>query len=55
VEVELEVGFEPHALGESIRDTLVVSSPTAGEYLVPLVGRCTPPKPQGPINVAEVR
>ncbi len=48
------MGFEPHTLGEAIRDTLVVANAAGGEYLVPLVGRCTPPKPQGPINVAEV-
>jgi hypothetical protein len=48
------VGFEPSCLGEAIRDTLVVSHPIAGEYLMPLVGRCVPPKPQGPINVSEV-
>lgn len=54
VEVELEVGFEPFAMGEALRDTLVVASPAGGEYLVPLVGRCVPPKPQGPIDVSEV-
>eukprot|EP00955_Chlamydomonas_euryale_P115431 366348-Chlamydomonas_euryale.AAC.12 len=49
-EASLEVHFEPTALGESIRDTLVLTSPTGGEYEVPLVGRCLPPKPQGPIE-----
>lgn len=49
------MGFEPHALGESVRDTLVVSSAAGGEYLVPLMGRCGPPKPQGPIDLSEVR
>lgn len=54
VEVVLEVGFEPSSVGESLRDTLVVASPVGGEYQVPLVGRCLPPKPQGPIDVAKV-
>lgn len=55
VEVEVEIGFEPHATGEALRDTLVVSHPAGGDYLVPLIGRCGPPKPQGPISVGEVR
>jgi hypothetical protein len=55
VEVEVEVGFEPSALGEALRDTLLVAHPTGGEYSVPLTGRCGPPKPQGPISLAEVR
>eukprot|EP00798_Chlamydomonas_sp_ICE-L_P006741 gene6741-3411_t len=50
VELTLEVVFEPSAVGENLRDTLVVSSDTGGEYLCPLVGRCIPPKPQGPIE-----
>jgi hypothetical protein len=54
VEVVLEVGFEPSSVGESLRDTLVVASAVGGEYQVPLVGRCLPPKPQGPIDVAKV-
>ena len=49
-EVTVEVHFEPTSMGESIRDTLVVSSVTGGEYLCPLVGRCVAPKPQGPIE-----
>ena len=53
VEVEVEVGFEPHATGEALRDTLLVAHPAAGEYRVPLVGRCGPPKPQGPIAVGD--
>lgn len=54
-QVELEVGFEPSAIGESLKDTLVVSSAVAGEYHIPLVGRCVPPKPQGPIELSKVR
>lgn len=52
-EVALEVTFEPTAIGENIRDTLVVSSATGGEYLCPLVGRCIAPKPQGPVDVSK--
>ncbi len=49
-EISVEVHFEPTSMGESIRDTLVVSSSTGGEYQCPLVGRCVAPKPQGPIE-----
>ncbi|KXZ49496.1 hypothetical protein GPECTOR_21g722 [Gonium pectorale] len=52
-EASLEVTFEPTAIGENIRDTLIVSSPTGGEYQCPLVGRCIPPKPQGPVDVSK--
>ncbi len=52
-EVTLEVTFEPTAIGESIRDTLVLTSATGGEYHCPLLGRCIPPKPQGPVDVSK--
>ncbi|PNG51688.1 Hydrocephalus-inducing, partial [Tetrabaena socialis] len=52
-EATLEVHFEPTAIGENIRDTLVVTSATGGEYQCPLVGRCIPPKPQGPVDVGK--
>jgi len=42
------VGFEPCALGEAVRAGLVLTSPTAGVYEVPLTGQCVPPKPYGP-------
>jgi len=51
LEQEVEVHFEPVRVGESFRDTLVVSSPEGGEYLCPVVGRCIPPKPQGPFTI----
>jgi hydrocephalus-inducing protein len=50
VEVSVEVHFEPTAMGESIKDVLMVSSMTGGEYQCPLVGRCLAPKPQGPVE-----
>eukprot|EP00878_Enallax_costatus_P031774 GHUV01034811.1.p1 GENE.GHUV01034811.1~~GHUV01034811.1.p1 ORF type:complete len:293 (-),score=82.20 GHUV01034811.1:24-902(-) len=53
VEVECVVGFEPSAIGEAVRDVLVLSSATAGAYEVPLMGQCVPPKPQGPIDVSK--
>ncbi|EFJ42226.1 hypothetical protein VOLCADRAFT_67248 [Volvox carteri f. nagariensis] len=52
-EASLDVHFEPTAIGENIRDTLVVVSTTGGEYQCPLVGRCIPPKPQGPVDVSK--
>lgn len=54
-EVEVLVGFEPAALGEAARDVLLLSSPAAGCYEVPLVGQCVPPRPQGPVDVSKVR
>ena len=50
--VSVDVTFEPTQIGESFRDTLIVSSPVGGEYVCPLLGRCVPPKPQGPILVS---
>lgn len=55
VEVECVVGFEPSAIGEAVRDVLLVSSAAAGAYEVPLMGQCVPPKPQGPVDVSKVR
>ncbi|XP_071959113.1 hydrocephalus-inducing protein homolog isoform X2 [Antedon mediterranea] len=49
-EVNLDVTFEPSRLGET-RATLMVSSPTAGEYTFPLFGTCIAPKPQGPYTI----
>lgn len=53
VEVSVDVSFEPTALGEAIRDTLLLTSTTGGEYAVPLLGQCVPPKPQGPVDVSK--
>lgn len=52
-EASLEVAFEPTAIGENIRDMLILTSATGGEYQCPLVGRCIPPKPQGPVDVSK--
>ena len=51
MEQEVDVCFEPTRIGESFRDTLVVRSATAGEYVCPVMGRCIAPKPQGPFNL----
>lgn len=51
-EVELQVHFEPSTLGENIRDMLVINSPVGGRYQCPVMGRCIPPKPQGPVEFA---
>ncbi|NXL46323.1 HYDIN protein, partial [Podilymbus podiceps] len=49
-EVNLEVTYEPCQLGE-VRATLQLSSPTGGEYSIPLFGLALPPKPQGPFLI----
>eukprot|EP00854_Cymbomonas_tetramitiformis_P000766 gene766-1240_t len=51
IEMEVEVTFEPTQLGDSFKDQLVVKSPEGGEFLCPVIGRCIPPKPQGPIMI----
>ena len=51
VEQEVEVSFEPARLGESFRNTLIVSSPSAGEYRCIVMGRCVQPQPQGPLEI----
>ena len=50
VEAEVDVTFEPSQLG-TLRDVLFISSPIGGDYECPLVGKCGPPTPQGPITV----
>ena len=52
-ECTLEVHFEPAAVGDAFRDMLILSSPNGGEYQCPLVGRCTAPKPQGPVDCSK--
>ncbi|KAI5098228.1 hydrocephalus-inducing protein-like, partial [Silurus meridionalis] len=49
-DVSVEVYFEPCQLGE-VRGLLTVSSITGGDYVFPLYGTCTPPKPQGPVTI----
>ncbi|XP_078527074.1 hydrocephalus-inducing protein homolog isoform X2 [Lissotriton helveticus] len=49
-EVNVEVTYEPIQLGES-RAVLSISSPTGGEYTIPLIGTAVAPKPLGPIVI----
>eukprot|EP00698_Gefionella_okellyi_P022526 TRINITY_DN7486_c0_g1_i1.p1 TRINITY_DN7486_c0_g1~~TRINITY_DN7486_c0_g1_i1.p1 ORF type:complete len:4186 (-),score=1237.39 TRINITY_DN7486_c0_g1_i1:99-12656(-) len=50
IEVEVTITYEPYEMGES-KDTLKITSPAAGEYIIPLHGVCVQPKPQGPFVV----
>lgn len=49
-EVGVDVTYEPIRLGDT-RATLTVVSPVGGEYIFPLFGHCSPPKPQGPYSI----
>ena len=49
-EVGVEVTYGPSRLGDT-RGTLTVVSAVGGEYVVPLFGHCSPPKPQGPYSI----
>ena len=49
-EVALEVVYEPSKLGEQ-RAMMSVTSQLGGEYVFPLFGTSTAPKPQGPFIV----
>jgi len=46
----VEVTFEPSHLGDTPA-TLTISSPSAGDYTIPLYGHCLIPKPQGPFTI----
>jgi len=49
-EVGVDVTYEPVRLGDT-RATLTVQSPVGGEYIFPLFGHCSAPKPQGPYSI----
>lgn len=49
-EVSVEVTFEPSHLGD-VHATLTISSPSGGDYIIPLHGHCLAPKPQGPFII----
>uniref|UniRef100_A0A3Q2PEK1 HYDIN axonemal central pair apparatus protein n=1 Tax=Fundulus heteroclitus TaxID=8078 RepID=A0A3Q2PEK1_FUNHE len=49
-EVKLEARFEPQQLGE-VRGRLTLASEIGGEYVFPLHGVCTLPRPQGPFSI----
>ncbi|XP_031785390.1 hydrocephalus-inducing protein homolog isoform X3 [Nasonia vitripennis] len=46
----IEARFEPDCL-ETINATIVATSLTAGEFVFPIVGLCTPPQPRGPFEI----
>jgi hydrocephalus-inducing protein len=50
-ELTLDVTFEPTSIGEHHKDTLIVQSAEGGLYECPVIGRCLPPKPKGPIDL----
>ena len=49
-EASVEVTFEPSHLGD-VHATLTISSPTGGDYVIPLHGHCLASKPQGPFII----
>lgn len=49
-EVGVDVTYEPSRLGDT-RATLTIFSAVGGEYVFPLFGHCSPPKPQGPYSI----
>lgn len=49
-EAPIEVTFEPSHLGDA-HATLNISSPSGGDYIIPLHGHCLAPKPQGPFII----
>ena len=51
IESEVDVTFEPTRIGSNFKDTLLVKSAVAGEFICPVIGRCIAPKPQGPFDV----
>lgn len=52
VQVDVPVAFEPTNLTESAKSTLTLTSATGGVYECMVVGRCTPPTPQGPVKAS---
>eukprot|EP00884_Botryococcus_braunii_P008669 jgi/Botrbrau1/17803/Bobra.0127s0052.1 len=49
--VEVDIKFEPSSISNALRDVMTLTSQTGGEYTIPLLGRCTPPKPLGPFEL----
>jgi hydrocephalus-inducing protein len=50
-EESIDVSYEPSALGDC-QDKLTITSKIGGEYVFLLFGHCTPPRPQGPLEIA---
>jgi hydrocephalus-inducing protein len=49
-EVSADIVFEPTKVGET-NTSLIISAPSCGEYVYPLVASCIPAKPQGPFII----
>ena len=49
--LELPVTYQPTAVCEASQHSVTLTSPEGGVYECLLVGRCTPPTPQGPVRV----
>uniref|UniRef100_T1J489 HYDIN/VesB/CFA65-like Ig-like domain-containing protein n=1 Tax=Strigamia maritima TaxID=126957 RepID=T1J489_STRMM len=47
-EIIFDLSFDPSSIGE-IRANVTLTSPTTGDFLIPLLGTGLPPKAQGPI------
>ena len=54
LEMQVEVTFEPSSTGNTLQETLLVSSPVGGEHECLVKGRCLPPKPSGPFEIVKV-
>mmetsp|Transcript_3107 Transcript_3107/g.11897 ORF Transcript_3107/g.11897 Transcript_3107/m.11897 type:complete len:4490 (-) Transcript_3107:1724-15193(-) len=50
-EVSFDVLFEPTKLGK-FKSKILISAKQGGDYSFVLFGHCTPPRPQGPIEIA---
>lgn len=50
VEVSLEVTYEPSKLGD-LRTALFLTSSAGGDFVCPLFGHCSLPRPQGPVTI----
>jgi hypothetical protein len=46
----MDILYEPSKLGDT-RTHLLITSPIGGDYICPLYGHCTQPRPQGPIYI----
>ena len=55
LEMQVEVTFEPSSTGNTLQETLLVSSPIGGDHECLVKGRCLPPKPSGPFEIVKVR
>eukprot|EP00767_Chilomastix_cuspidata_P003070 gnl/Chilomastix_cuspidata/3192.p1 GENE.gnl/Chilomastix_cuspidata/3192~~gnl/Chilomastix_cuspidata/3192.p1 ORF type:complete len:4327 (-),score=189.65 gnl/Chilomastix_cuspidata/3192:3650-15886(-) len=52
--ISVEILFEPAAIGRE-SCYLVVTNPVAGAYIIPVLGSCSLPSPQGPLMISAAR